>query len=53
MTRVCKRCETPVVYENVSKGYFAICPSHDEDLYSFETVIVGGLVYSVSNKKGN
>jgi hypothetical protein len=35
--RVCSRCETPVEYENVSSGYYAYCPSHDEDLYQFET----------------
>ena len=38
---ICKRCETPVVYTNISPGYFAVCPEHDEDLYMFETVKVG------------
>jgi hypothetical protein len=32
----CARCLTPVVYTNVSEGYFAVCPEHDEDLYSIE-----------------
>jgi hypothetical protein len=34
---VCNRCETPVVFKDVSPGYFAVCPNHDEDLYQMET----------------
>jgi len=34
---VCNRCNTPVVFEDVSPGYFAVCPEHYEDLYKFET----------------
>lgn len=34
---VCSRCETPVTFENVSEGYYAVCPWHEEDLYEFET----------------
>lgn len=36
--RVCRRCGTPVSYDDVSPGYFAVCPEHDEDLYLIETV---------------
>jgi hypothetical protein len=32
----CNRCQTVVVFTDVSKGYFAYCPYHDEDVYSFE-----------------
>ena len=35
--KVCSRCDTPVIYEDVSQGYYAVCPTHDEDLYQFET----------------
>ena len=38
---ICRRCETPVIYIDVSEGYFAVCPEHDEDLYKFETTKVG------------
>lgn len=31
-TQVCARCKTPVVFENVTEGYVAVCPEHDEDL---------------------
>ena len=34
---ICRRCETPVIYTDVSEGYFAVCPEHNEDLYKFET----------------
>jgi hypothetical protein len=34
---VCARCNTPVEFSDVSEGYFATCPNHDEDLYEFET----------------
>lgn len=37
---VCIRCNTPVVFEQVSAGYFAVCPQHYEDLYKFETMSV-------------
>ena len=37
---VCSRCETPVVFENVSKGYYAVCPWHEEDLFEFETHVL-------------
>lgn len=32
----CVRCGTQVSFENVSEGYYAVCPSHDEDLYKIE-----------------
>jgi len=38
MGRVCNRCLTPVNYENVSPGYYAVCNEHQEDLYEFETM---------------
>ena len=34
--KVCARCLTPVIYEGVSLGYYAVCPRHDEDLFSWE-----------------
>lgn len=34
--QVCAKCGTPVVFENVSPGYQAVCPKEDEDLFSFE-----------------
>jgi len=37
---VCNRCNTPVIFETVSKGYFAVCPKHDEDLYEIECSIM-------------
>jgi hypothetical protein len=37
MSLVCRRCGTAVSFINVTKGYFGYCPTHDEDLYSFET----------------
>ena len=37
MAVVCARCETPVSFTDVSSGYFAVCPQHDEDLFQFET----------------
>jgi len=36
-TTVCSRCATPVVFDEVSDGYYAVCPQHDEDVYQFET----------------
>lgn len=35
-TMVCGRCETALSFDNVTLGYFAYCPEHDEDLYQFE-----------------
>lgn len=34
----CNRCHSIVDQskDNVSEGYFAYCPNHDEDLYEFE-----------------
>lgn len=37
-TIVCARCNTPVVFTDVSDGYYAVCPQHDEDLYWYETM---------------
>lgn len=37
---VCRRCGTPATFDEVSDGYYAYCPKHDEDLYPFETAIV-------------
>lgn len=39
---VCARCKTPVTFGQVSAGYFATCPQHDEDLFEFETENQGG-----------
>ncbi len=33
----CNRCHAIVSFEDVTKGYFAFCRMHDEDLYQFET----------------
>jgi hypothetical protein len=32
----CLRCGTAVSFEDVTEGYFAVCPNHDEDLYEIE-----------------
>jgi uncharacterized paraquat-inducible protein A len=32
------RCDTVVSFEQVSEGYYAQCPTCDEDLFSFEVV---------------
>ena len=32
----CVRCDSLVSRINVSQGYFAYCPTHDEDLYRVE-----------------
>jgi hypothetical protein len=32
------RCGTIASFEDVSDGYFAQCPSCDEDVFSFELV---------------
>jgi hypothetical protein len=37
---VCLRCRSVVSFDNVSNGYFAVCLTHDEDLFEFETEIV-------------
>jgi hypothetical protein len=36
---VCNRCYTPVEFIDVSPGYWAVCPEHDEDLYSIECCV--------------
>ncbi len=36
---VCHRCKTQVSFDSVSRGYYAVCPNHDEDLYYFETEV--------------
>lgn len=41
-TRLCNRCDTPVIYATVSSGYACVCPEHDEDLYLFETYLKTG-----------
>ena len=33
---VCNRCDTPVEFDDVSPGYWASCPEHDEDLDKWE-----------------
>ena len=35
-TALCNRCDTPVEFDDVSPGYWASCPEHDEDLYKVE-----------------
>jgi hypothetical protein len=37
---VCARCKTEVSFNEVSEGYFAVCPEHYEDLLQFETEII-------------
>ena len=37
---ICWRCETPVQFTDVSEGYYAVCPEHDEDLDKWETIEV-------------
>lgn len=37
----CNRCDTKVSFDEVSDGYYAVCPTHDEDLYQFETYKAG------------
>jgi len=46
---VCSRCQTPVVFDNVSSGYYAVCPNHDEDLYEFETRTLDSLTLVTCN----
>lgn len=42
-TICCTRCETPVSFDDVCEGYFAVCPHHEEDLYEFETMLLSNL----------
>lgn len=35
-TTTCRRCGTFVRFDEVSDGYYAYCPQHDEDLYKGE-----------------
>jgi hypothetical protein len=37
---VCARCKTEVSFEDVTKGYYAVCPEHDEDLDEWEIATV-------------
>ena len=36
---VCNRCGTLVSFDDVSLGYWAVCPKHDEDLFMIECEI--------------
>ena len=36
---LCNRCDTPVSFDDVSPGYWAVCPQHDEDLDKWEIFI--------------
>ena len=38
--RVCARCYS-VVYPTETPDYSFYCPEHDEDLYEFETILLG------------
>jgi uncharacterized paraquat-inducible protein A len=40
---ICSRCFTTVSFEEITDGYYAYCPRHDEDLYSFEIKRIGKL----------
>ena len=46
----CNRCDTNVDFTEVSEDYFAYCPTHDEDLYSFEVhddaLVIGDWVFT-------
>ena len=33
----CKKCNSAVEYDKVTKGYYCYCPTCDEDLYKIET----------------
>jgi hypothetical protein len=33
---LCNRCNTPVSFDEVSPGYWAVCPEHNEDLFMIE-----------------
>jgi len=37
MATYCNRCNTEVSFKDVSPDYYAVCPTHDEDLYKVET----------------
>lgn len=39
-TIVCARCGTEVIFTGVTEGYYAVCPTHDEDLDKWETEVV-------------
>ena len=36
MSKIHNRCGNLISFNDVSEGYYAQCPSCDEDLYSFE-----------------
>jgi hypothetical protein len=36
---VCSRCDTLVSFDDVTPGYWAYCPQHDEDLFMIECEI--------------
>lgn len=36
---LCNRCKTPVIFDDVTPGYWAACPNHDEDLNQWEIFI--------------
>jgi DNA-directed RNA polymerase subunit RPC12/RpoP len=36
MIELHNRCHKPVLFTEVSKGYYAQCPECDEDVFSFE-----------------
>ncbi len=36
MSELHSRCHKPVLFTEVSKGYYAQCPECDEDVFSFE-----------------
>lgn len=37
---VCARCDTPVVFKDVTDGYDGVCPHHDEDIFDSEMLTV-------------
>ena len=37
--KIHNRCGTSISFEDVSAGYYAQCPTCDEDLYSFEVEV--------------
>jgi hypothetical protein len=37
MTKTHTRCGEAISFDEVAAGYYAQCPTCDEDLYSFET----------------
>lgn len=36
MTKLHTRCHNPIVFTEVTKGYYAQCPNCDEDVFQFE-----------------